>query len=39
MKVVGFKKLWKFVVDKFLFEVILPTKTMYEFLKFEIQIL
>ena len=38
-KVVDLKKLWNFVVDNFLFEIILSWKTMFEFLKFEIQIL
>jgi hypothetical protein len=36
MKVLDLEKLNNFVVDNFLFEVILLRKTMFEFLKFEI---
>ena len=39
MKVVDLKKLWKFVVFKKKFEIILASKITFEFLKFEIQIL
>ena len=39
MRVVDHNKLWNFVVDNFLFEIILSMKTKFEFLKFEIQIL
>jgi hypothetical protein len=36
-KVVDLKKLCNFVVDNFLFEIILSRKTTFEFLNFEIQ--
>jgi hypothetical protein len=40
IKVVDLEKLYNFVVDNFFyFEIILPTKTTFEFLKFEIQII
>jgi len=40
IKVVDLEKLWNFVVDNFFsFEIILSSKTMFEFVKFEIQIL
>ena len=39
LRVLDHNKLWNFVVDNFLFEIFLSTKTMFEFLKFEIQIL
>jgi len=39
IKVIDLKKLWNFVVDNFLFEIILSSKTTFEFVKFEIQIL
>jgi len=39
MKVADLKKIRNFVVDNFLFEIILLLKTMFEFVKFEIQIL
>jgi hypothetical protein len=38
-KVVDLENLWNFVVDNFFsFEIILLSKTTFEFLKFEIQI-
>jgi len=39
MKVVDLEKLWNFVVDNFSFDIILSSKTTFEFNKFEIQIL
>jgi len=39
IKFVDLEKLWNFVIDNFLFEIILSSKTTFEFLKFEIQIL
>jgi hypothetical protein len=36
IKVVDPKELWNLVVDNFSFEIILSTKTTFEFLKFEI---
>ena len=38
-KVVGLEKLWNFVVDNFLFKIILSRKNTSEVFKFEIQIL
>ena len=38
IKVVDLEKLWNFVVDNFSFEIILSSKTTFEFVKFEIQI-
>jgi len=36
IKIVDLEKLWNFVVDNFSFEIILSSKTTFEFLKFEI---